>query len=70
MLHFPRSLFKVTPTLPYSYLNQLQRQKGDKGKKGTTPLSGGVPLIRLNQVSLLGRRRREKIIREMITVLH
>ena len=45
----------------------LQRQQGDKGKKGTTPLSGGVPLIRLNQVSLLGRRRREKIIREMIT---
>ena len=41
-----------------------------KRKKGISPLSGGVPyeitLIRLNQVSL-DRRRREKVIWEMIT---
>ena len=40
------------------------------GKKGTPPLSEGVPyettLIRLSQVSL-DRRRREKVIWEMIT---
>ena len=45
-------------------------QTGHKRKKGISPLSGGVPyeitLIRLNQVSL-DRRRREKVIWEMIT---
>ena len=45
-------------------------QTGQKGEKGISPLSGGDPyeitLIRLNQVSL-DRRRREKVIWEMIT---
>ena len=51
----------------------LRTTKQDtKGKRGyrISPLSGGVPyeitLIRLNQVSL-DRRRREKVIWEMIT---
>ena len=47
-----------------------KRKTGHKGKKGTPPLSEGVPyeitLIRLSQVSL-DRRRREKVIWEMIT---
>ena len=52
------------------YLTRKGNQTGHKGKKGKIPLSGGDPyeitLVRLNQVSL-DRRRREKVIWEMIT---
>ena len=52
------------------YLRGSTRKTEHRGKKGTPPLSEGVPyeitLIRLSQVSL-DRRRREKVIWEMIT---
>jgi len=57
--------YRDVPTEPGERL-----KTGHKGKKGTPPLSEGVPyeitLIRLSQVSL-DRRRREKVIWEMIT---
>ena len=64
--------FTYLPVVKYLGYDKLrvQLKTGHKGKKGTPPLSEGVPyeitLIRLSQVSL-DRRRREKVIWEMIT---
>ena len=56
--------------LVYILVSHKPRKTGHRGKKGTPPLSEGVPyeitLIRLSQVSL-DRRRREKVIWEMFT---
>ena len=60
------------PTMYTVHINSTGRvqKTGHKGKKGIPPLSEEVPyeitLIRLSQVSL-DRRRREKVIWEMIT---